>query len=222
MSLLNNAASIHTTRFILGVGSRCVIEGRHHLPAPGTPALLAVSHLSHYDPVVVGGLLRRKIDWLARAEFYRTPAARWACTHCDCIELDRYGHALPGMRQALDRLRQGRLVGIFPEGEIILGPDSALSGGPVRGGVALLSRRAQVPIVPCVVINSDQLRRVTPWLPLKQGRLWISLGQPIMPDPDARPGRASRRRLADRVAEALRDVYRSLCDRHDIPPQVGP
>lgn len=222
MSLLNNAASIYTTRFILGVGSRSVIAGREHLPPAGSPALLAVSHLSHYDPVVVGGLLRRKIDWMARAEFYRTAGSRWACRRCDCIELDRQGHALPGMREALRRLESGRLVGIFPEGEIMSGDASVLRGGPIRGGVALLSRRAGVPILPCVVLNSDQHRRVLPWLPLRRGRLWVAVGEPLHPDPAARPGRAARRRLADRVAEALRGLYASLAEAHALPDGVRP
>ena len=200
--------------------------GREHLPAPGPGpgrgALLAVSHLSHYDPVVVGTLLRREVDWMARAEFYRTTGSRWACKHSGCIELDRQGHALPGLREALRRLEAGRLVGIFPEGEIMAGPASVLNGGPLRGGAALLARRAKVPIVPCVVLNSDQHRRVGPWLPLRRGRLWVGLGEPLYAKPELGPGRRSRAELSARLAESLRAVYHGLCERCDVPAEVRP
>ncbi len=222
MSLLNNAISIHFTRFVLGVGSRSVVVGREHLPKAGQPVLLAVSHLSHYDPVVVAGLLRRRIDWMARAEFYRTPGSRWACRHSDCIELDRDGHALPGLREAWRRLSADRWVGIFPEGEIMAGDMSVLNGGPIRGGAALLARRAGVPIIPCVVLNSDQHRRVMPWLPLRRGRLWLGIGEPIHAPPGARPGRDSRQELSARLEESLREIYWKLLESNEIAAEARP
>ena len=222
MSLLNNPISVYTTRSILAVGSRSVISGRTHLPPPGQPAILAIAHLSHYDPVVAAALLRRKIDFMARAEFYQTPAARWACRHSDCIRIDRYGNALPGIREAIDRLRRGRLVGIFPEGEIMAGSQSVLNGGPIKGGAALLARRTGAPIIPCVLLNSEQHRQVKPWLPLRAGRLWLSLGPPIHPPRDLPAGRPGRAELSLRLADALRAIYAELQQRFRLPSEACP
>ncbi|MEM7626708.1 MAG: lysophospholipid acyltransferase family protein [Planctomycetota bacterium] len=228
MSLLNNRLTVEMVHAIFRVTSRCYFLGRQHLPARGTPAVLAVAHLSHYDPVVAGALLRRKVDWMARAEFYETPKARWACDHADCVRIDRYGHALPGIREGLRRLEQDRLLGIFPDGEIMVGEDSVLNGAAIKGGAALLARRASarrgepVPIVPCVVLGSDQFRRLRPWLPLKAGRLWIGLGKPIATRVDAHPGRATRAAVSAELADALREVCRQMRERFDIPDEVLP
>ncbi|MEO0514042.1 MAG: lysophospholipid acyltransferase family protein [Planctomycetota bacterium] len=222
MSLLNNLATATLVHGIFRMTSRCVFMGRENLPAKGQPYILAIAHLSHYDPVVAGALLRRRLDFMARAEFYETPASRWFVEHAGCVRIDRYGHALPGVREALRRLEQRRPIGIFPEGEIMSGADSVLSGGPVKGGAGLMSRKASVPIIPCVVLGSDQFRRVLPWLPLRTGRLWIGLGEPIDPPTDARPGRASRAAASAELGEALREVARRLQERDDIPSEVLP
>lgn len=192
--------------------------------------MLAVAHLSHYDPVVAAALLRREVDWMARAEFYATPASRWAVEHSGCVRIDRYGHALPGVREGLRRLEQDRLLGIFPDGEIMRGDDSVLRGATLKGGAALLARRASrggksVKIVPCVVLGSDQFRRVLPWLPLKAGRLWIGLGEPITVDPEVVPGRSRRATRAadsDRLAQGLREVCQQMRERFEIPDEVLP
>lgn len=226
MSLLNNTAIATLFHGIFRMTSRCHYLGREHLPPRGTPCVLAISHLSHYDPVVVGVLLRRPIDFLARAEFYETPAARWFVENARCIRIDRYGQALPGIREALRRLDAQRLVGIFPEGEIMAGENSVLNGVGVKGGAALLSRRGSVPIIPCVVLGSDQFRRFVPWLPIRSGRLWIGLGKPIDPpvgaDELAKPGRASRDAVSEQLAEALREVYRQMRERFELPEEVLP
>ncbi|MEM9420648.1 MAG: lysophospholipid acyltransferase family protein [Planctomycetota bacterium] len=222
MSLLNNtviATGIHT---LFRVTSRCAFMGREHLPAKGEPYILAIAHLSHYDPVVVGALLRRELDYMARAEFYETPFARWCVEHASCVRIDRSGPALPGVREALRRLEQRRPIAVFPEGEIMSGGDSVLNGGPVKGGAGLLARRSGAPIVPCIVLGSEQFSRVVPWLPFRMGRLWIGLGEPIEVDTAAKPGRASRAVASAQLAEAMREVYRDMQAKFDIPDGVKP
>lgn len=228
MSPLNNRATVLMIRGIFGVSCRCRFLGMRHRPRPGEPAVLAVAHLSHYDPVCASALLRRRIDWVARAEFYDAPVSRWFVEHAACVKIDRYGPALPGIREGLSRLNQDRLLGIFPDGEIMRGDDSVLRGASVKAGAAVLARwaavrrGAPVPIVPCVVLGCDQFRRVLPWLPIKAGRLWIGLGEPIAVAPEARPGRATRREVSRRVAEGLRGVLARMQDEFDIPDEVLP
>lgn len=225
MSLLNNSAIATLFHGIFRLTSRCHYLGREHLPPRGVPCVLAIAHLSHYDPVVVGVLLRRPLDFMARAEFYETPASRWFVENARCVKIDRYGHALPGIREALRRLAAGRQVGIFPEGEIMRGENSVLNGAGVKGGAALLSRRGAVPIIPCVVLGSDQFRRFVPWLPLRTGRLWIGLGEPIGPpiggDAWAKPGRASRDAVSAQLAEAMRELHRQMRERFDLSEIPG-
>lgn len=226
MSLLNNTATTTFVHAIFRLTSRCALVGREHLPPKGEPYILAIAHLSHYDPVVVGALLCRRLDFMARAEFYETPASRWFVEHAGCVRIDRYGQALPGVREALRRLAKRRPIAIFPEGEIMSGDDSVLNGGPLKGGAGLLSRKASLPVIPCVVLGSDQFRRVLPWLPLRAGRLWIGLGPSMAPPevglPGSRPGRASRASASAELADAMREVYRQMQERFEIPDEVKP
>ncbi|MEM9883781.1 MAG: lysophospholipid acyltransferase family protein [Planctomycetota bacterium] len=224
MALLNNPAVATLVHGVFRLTSRCRFLGIDRLPAG--PFVLAAPHRSHYDPVVIGALLRREIDWLARDEFYRTTAARWACQHAGCVRLDRYGDALPAVREAVRRLRDGRVVGVFPEGEIRRGGASVLRGGPVRGGAAVLARRGAahgngVPRVPCVGVGSEQLGRVVPWLPLRAGRLWIGIGEPIAVPADLPAGRAGRRVLTERMGVGLRGVMSEMEQAFDLPGAGG-
>ncbi|RYD37563.1 MAG: 1-acyl-sn-glycerol-3-phosphate acyltransferase, partial [Verrucomicrobiaceae bacterium] len=130
-------------QFAFGAAMRVKAHGLDHAGLKGG-ALLAVSHVSHLDPVVMSVLLKNPVSWMAREEFYRCRSWAAFLDRIGAFPINRHGKALPGVREALARLRRGEMVGIFPEGEIMAGGDSAVHGGPVRRGVALLAARAGV------------------------------------------------------------------------------
>ena len=99
---------------------------------------------------------------------------------------------------------------------------SALTKGELKAGVGLLARRAGVPVVPCVALNSQQFRRVIPWLPLRAGRIFIGFGPPLYADPSLPIGRASRWELTTRLQTSLRQVYQELLDTFDVPLEALP
>jgi 1-acyl-sn-glycerol-3-phosphate acyltransferase len=221
MALLNNGFTLRLLGTIFAMTSRRYRLGVERIPQDHDGLLLACVHLSHYDPLVISVLMGEKVDWMARAEFYETAFSTWCLEQADGFEIDRFGAALPGLREGLRRLEQGRIVGIFPEGEVCYGPTSVLNGGPLKGGVGLLARRSGVPVVPCVILNSRQFSRVVPWLPLRSGRLYIGFGEPIEPDMSLPPGRASRRKLVRRLEGSLVELYRELLDAFDVPDEVA-
>ncbi len=183
------------------------------------PFILAVSHLSHYDPTPLAVAVRRPVTWMARKESF---AALWSSTIMNlfgAFSIDRTGPALPGIREALRRLEQGKLVGIFPEGEVMSGKGSVLNGGPIKYGALWVARRAGVPVVPCVVLGSQGFRSVLPWLPLKLGRTWVAFGEPIQPNLEVQDSREGRRLMGEELAEALRALHRELGETYSIPPR---
>ena len=168
------------------------MEGLEHLPSEGG-VILAVCHVSHLDPVVVSALLPRRIGWVARIEFYSSWVARKILHEGGAFPVNRQGAALPTAREGLRRLRRGEVVGIFPEGEIMRGEASVLRGGPVKRGVGLLAARSGCPVVPVLLLGTDCLGKIGPWLPAKRGRLWMRVGSAMRPDQE---GSAKARRLA--------------------------
>ena len=211
VSLMNNRAFLTLTRGVFGLTSRCTVVGGEHFPRSGPPCLLAVAHVSHYDPVVVSVLSRRVIAWWARSEFYVTAGPRWFVSNAGSIEIDRHGPALPGVRNALGALALGRTVGLYPEGQLRGRDNSVLTGGTMHAGVATLARRSGLPVVPCVALGGAQFRKLPAWLPLRSGRLAMAYGTPLVAtDDERRLGRAGRAAFSTRVGAAMRGLYEGL------------
>ena len=65
-SIANRAASLFM-KLLFGYSSRIYLVGSEHVNRAGG-FLLASNHISHFDPLIISSLLRRKIDWMAMAE----------------------------------------------------------------------------------------------------------------------------------------------------------
>src|SRR2546421_2066875 len=130
----------------------------------GDAFLLASNHISHFDPLIISGVVRRKIDWMAMAEFFPVPFLGHFLRAVDAFPAARDRADRATIRTAIERLRTGRVVGVFPEGGIRAGQCSLLEGAPLRPGVSTLAHIAGVPVLPCVIIGSDRLYNARRWL----------------------------------------------------------
>jgi 1-acyl-sn-glycerol-3-phosphate acyltransferase len=173
-------AAIHAGRFILSQCMRSVFLNRDRLPKTG-PFVIACTHVSHVEPSIVSCLLNRRIHWMARLEFFRHPLARATLRLLESFPVNRQGIPITSIRESLRRLNQGKIVGIFPEGGVATGSASVMRGGPIKLGACLVARRAKLPIYPIIVIGTEKLNRVEPWLPIGKGKVWLNVGQPVQP-----------------------------------------
>ncbi len=195
-------------------------SGKHPLTSDGG-LLVAVSHVSHLDPIVVSALLRRRISWVSRAEFYQQWFMRAVLYHGGAFQVDRKGQALPTIREGLRRLKRGEAVGIFPEGELMRGENSVLRGAGIKHGVCLLAARSGKPVWPVVVVGTDRLKNLEPWLPAKRGRLWVHIGKPIYAEIGGN-NRQDRAVFAERlVAEYVR-LYAEMRVNFELPESIAP
>src|SRR5437899_12831862 len=78
--------------------------------------LLAANHISHFDPFIISSVVQRKIDWMAMAEFFPLPFLGFLLRSVDAFPADRYRADRNTIRTAIQRLKQGRIIGLFPEG----------------------------------------------------------------------------------------------------------
>jgi 1-acyl-sn-glycerol-3-phosphate acyltransferase len=177
--------------------------------------VLACSHLSHIEPVVVGVLVDRKIDFMSRIEFFRSRPAAAYLWSIDAFPVKRFNFTGRAVRTAVNRARAGRVVGIFPEGGVATGTDSVCRGGPIKRGACVIAQRANVPIIPCVVVGTERLNRPLPWVPYRRGHLWVIFGEQILPR-TGRSRREARFEMAEELRTRLKALYEELRATQDV------
>ncbi|MFH9086438.1 lysophospholipid acyltransferase family protein [Streptomyces sp. NPDC017673] len=141
---------------LLRVVFRPRIEGLEHVPASG-PAIIAGNHLSFSDHFLMPAILKRRITFLAKAEYFTGPGVKGRLTafffrSAGQIPVDRSGKEAgqAAIREGLGVLRRDELLGIYPEGT--RSHDGRLYKGKV--GVAVMALTAGVPVVPCAMIGT--------------------------------------------------------------------
>ena len=218
-SLSNRTAAILMKLLFGCVGRVCVLHGKNANHAGGL--LLAANHISHFDPFIISSVLRRKIDWMTMAEFFRIPFLRFLLRVFDAFPADRHRADRKTIRTAIERLKNGRVVGLFPEGGIRDGAHSLLEGAPLRPGAATLAHIAAVPIVPCVIVGSDRLYSIKRWLSLRHTPIWIAFGNPISHFPNLQKSEA-RQRIECELAAAFKNLYAELQQTFRLTPEDLP
>jgi 1-acyl-sn-glycerol-3-phosphate acyltransferase len=171
--------------------------------------LLAANHISHFDPFLISLALRRSIGWMTMAEFFRFPLLGLLLRAIGAFPAERDRANRKTIRTAIERLKDGNVVGLFPEGGIRDGTRSLLEGAPLRPGVSTLAHIADIPILPCVILGSDRLYAMKQWLPFRRTRIWIAFGNPISPSPDLEKSKA-RERIECELTAAFKHLYAEL------------
>ena len=211
--LANRAASL-SMRLVFGYSSRVYVVGRENAERAGG-FLLASNHISHFDPPMISSVLRRKIDWMAMAEFFPVPGLGHFLRAVDAFPAARDRADRKTIRAAIERLKDGRIVGVFPEGGIRDGAHSLLEGAPLRAGASTLAHMAGVPIVPCVILGSDRLYAKRSWLPMRRTPVWIGFGKAISNFPDLEKSFA-RERIETELTAAFQKIYAELREKFDL------
>ncbi|THA62614.1 1-acyl-sn-glycerol-3-phosphate acyltransferase [Streptomyces sp. A0958] len=159
---------------------RPVIEGVEHIPDDGA-AIVAGNHLSFSDHFLMPAIIKRRITFLAKAEYFTGPGVKGRLIaaffrSAGQIPVDRSGKEAgqAAIREGLGVLGRGELLGIYPEGT--RSHDGRLYKGKV--GVAVMAIRARVPVVPCAMVGTFEIQPPGKVLPrIKQ--VTIRFGEPL-------------------------------------------
>jgi 1-acyl-sn-glycerol-3-phosphate acyltransferase len=195
------------------------IAGKENLELRGG-YLLACTHFSHVDPLLLGALHDRSVDWMTREEFFRFRPLGWLIRKLGGFRVNRFGVPVSAIRTGLARLEAERIVGIFPEGGVVEVEESVCRGGAMKQGVCLLSCRSGKPIIPCVLLGSEELSRVGPWLPFRRGKIWIAFGEPIYPPKGITSRKCARKLQAEELQRQFVTLYTLLSQTFEIKPPV--
>ena len=176
------------------------VRGERHLP-PSGGVVVAANHISYLDPPVIGAAAPRELHFLAREDFFRVPVFGALIRSLGALPIRRGTADLSGLSRAMDRLKQGAALVMFPEGGMMR--DGA--SHPARPGVGMMAVLAQVPIVPCCISGSDRLSRR--WREGTRVRVWFGPARPWQdlagPESDLTPGRALYQRLGEAVMREI-------------------
>ena len=206
-------------RFLFVTLTRLDLEGLEHIPGQG-PAILAANHVSLIDAPLVFMLLRRSdATGLVADKYLKNPFLRWLVNRVKGIWINRESADFRALRQAVEYLKQGGLLGIAPEGT--RSRSSTLT--PAKTGVAFLAEKAFqatgecVPVVPLAISGTERVFHALAHL--RRGGVRVRAGEPFLLPPIGRDGRGQAlQRNTDeimcRIAAMLPTSYRGAYVEH--------
>lgn len=190
---------------VLRVLYRVRLEDRDRVPAQG-PVILAANHRSFMDSLFLPLVIRRRVTFVAKAEYFDDKKTAWFFRGVGQIPIRREGGDASerALASATDVLEHGQVFGIYPEGTRTR--DGYLHRG--HTGVARLALRTGAPIVPVGMIGTDDINPIGRKLPRLFRTVRIRFGTPISVDRYAgrEHDRLVLRQLTDEVMFELQQL----------------
>jgi 1-acyl-sn-glycerol-3-phosphate acyltransferase len=188
---------------------RPVVSGREHIPDHGA-AIMAANHLSAADQVVTPICARRQVVYFAKSEYFTEPGLRGRLRarmfrefgHVP-VDRDDTRAAASTIQTGAELLRQGRVLGIYPEGT--RSPDGRLH--KFRTGVARLALRSGAPVIPVGLVGTAEMLRPGEqrW---RRAKVAVNFGPPL--DFSGRPEDEKSARVLREVTEIVRQAVERL------------
>lgn len=123
--------------------------GKENVPCDGG-ALLIANHQSYLDPILVAVHLKRPVSFFAKSELFENKYFGWLIRNLHAFPVKQGAGDVGAVKEAVARLKEGHMLNVYPEGSRT--EDGNLL--PIQSGVALIVRKAGVPIVPVIIDGS--------------------------------------------------------------------
>lgn len=202
-------------RFLVKTLTKFRVENQDRLPKEGG-ALITTNHLSRLDtPILLAITDRDDLVAIVAKEYKEKPFFKWVLEKVGTmVWMDRTMTDFYAIREALDHLRHGAMVGIAPEGTRSRDSSGLLEGKP---GAALMAARASVPIVPVGIVGSEKINQH--FLRIQRPPVTIRVGAPYwLPEMDRDDRQEWLARNTDeimcRIAALLPAEYRGFYSEH--------
>jgi 1-acyl-sn-glycerol-3-phosphate acyltransferase len=190
---------------ILRVLFKVRVEGIEHVPTSG-PVILASNHLSFCDSIFLPLVLKRKVTFVAKAEYFEQRKTAWFFKMMGQIPIKRGGgsasaRALESAKEVLDG---GGVFGIYPEGT--RSPDGRLYKG--RTGVARLALDTKSPVIAAAMLGTREAQPIGQIKPNFFSPITIKFSAPLRFDrfAEKRDDPMTLRRITDEIMFELREL----------------
>jgi len=131
---------------------RVEIKGIDNIPKNGG-LVLASNHVSYLDPIILGISIKRKIYFIAKKEVFNNIFGSLLLRNLNAFPVDRGKTDIVAFKRAINILKEGKILGIFPEG-------TRSSNGVLQElkiGVLKIAKKAGVPILPVGIIGTHKI-----------------------------------------------------------------
>lgn len=176
--------------------------GRHHIPRDGA-VVMAANHTTGLDPFLMQAACPRVVHWLMLTSYrFRILEPLWRAI--DPITLDRDSSDVSKLRQVVNCLRDGKVVGMFPEGSLQRTERELKEFQP---GIAMVVRRSGARIQPVWIEGTPRKHNML-WHFLCPSRSTVRYGKPYQPD--------TKKSVEELTAE-LREKMLELAGQSETP-----
>ena len=182
---------------------RVRVEGIEHVPDEG-PVILASNHVSFSDSIFLPMVLRRRVTFVAKAEYFEKRKTAWLFRALGQIPIKREGGSASqrALQSATEVLEGGGLFGIYPEGT--RSPDGRLYKG--HTGVARLALQSGAPVLAVSMVGTREAQPIGQVMPKVFMPITIRISRPMRFD--RHPGRhddpRALRAITDEIMFELR------------------
>lgn len=171
------------------------VEGLERLPKSG--ALLCPNHASNWDPILVALKLPKnyRLHIMAKEELFKNPLLGWLLRKVGAFPVSRGNNDINTVRTAMQAIKDGDNLLIFPEGTVVRNGVGYIDGLPAhaKAGVAMIGVRTGAALVPVFVDGEKKLFH----------RTRIIFGEPYEPHYTGRRGTSEEmQKIADDVLAA--------------------
>lgn len=205
------------------LGLRFTFHGQSHIPRSGS-AILAMNHIGYLDFALAGTALlssNRLARFMAKREIFDNPIAGPLVRAMKHISVDRKNGG-PSFVEALKALRDGEIVGIFPEATI----SQSFELKEMKSGVIRLAQESGAPILPTIIWGSQRIwtKRVPRDFSRAKFPIIVSIGAPLYFGPADDPATALatlRARMQELLDSAQREYPDSPIGQRWAPARLG-
>ena len=146
---------------------RAKVAGLENMPKEG-PVILAANHMSNWDPPFLACFLPRTVSYMAKQELFENPIFSAAIRSCYAFPVKRGAADLNAIKTAIQLLKDGHCLALFPEGTRSATGDV----GRAEAGVGLIAARTRAPVVPAAISGTNLIfsgKKLLPTLSLRYG-----------------------------------------------------
>lgn len=201
-------------------GSRITFVGEENIPDHGG-AVIAINHTSYVDwlPAALAVYRRRRrMRFMIKAEMQRVKIVNFLIKHTKTIPVDR-GAGAGAYAIAVQRLREGELVGVYPEATI----SRSFELKDFKTGAARMAVEADVPIIPIVVWGTQRIwtKDHPKHLGRKKIPVCVQVGEPLRAGPDIALTTAALRDSMTTLLHRAQQSYPHPPGEYWVPHRLG-